>query len=488
MAPSSPRPHADGWQILLALALTPLLSTPLTAQSDDFQAGQVKVDGKTFPYRLLAPAKMEEGKRYPLVLFLHGAGERGENNSSQLRHFPERMASAEYRQKYPCFVLAPQCPEEQTWVEVNWSDKNSTPISDTPTPSMRAAILALQEVVNSQPVDAERILLTGLSMGGYGAWDLAMRHADWFAAAVPICGGGDERAIARLAGLPMQVWHGGSDGVVPPKRSRVMVKAAKELGMKIDYHEVKGIGHNSWVEAYGDDGCLDWLLAAKRNPGQRQLESARLLAQAMKKNEHVAFLGDSITQAGNAAGGYVDQIRKVALKMQPEAVVIPAGISGHKVPDLLKRVQRDVIDKKATLVFIYIGINDVWHSQSGNGTPPEQFESGLHTLIQQLKASGADVVLATPSVIGEKPAGENSLDKMLADYAAISRRVAAKENLILCDLSQSFADHLSIFNPKGLSKGVLTSDGVHLNPAGNTFLATEAAQALLRHLNRVNPQ
>ncbi len=467
--------------ILLSLPLpqdvpTPPLPTP------DCQAGQTVVDGESFPYLLLPPPKMEKGKRYPLVLFLHGAGERGDDNRAQWKHFPERMASAEYREKYPCFVLAPQCPENQSWVDVNWSDEKSTPIAATPTASMQAAIAALKEVVQNQPVDTDRILLTGLSMGGYGTWDLAMRHPDWFAGAVTICGGGDENSLPLLAGLPIQVWHGGSDGVVRPQRSRVMIEAAKKWKMPIEYFELKGIGHNSWVDAYGEKGCLDWLYAQKREPKKRQLATAQLLANAIDANERIGFLGDSITQSGAAAGGYVDQIRQILEIHMPTSAVIPAGISGHKVPDLLKRLKRDVLDHKATLIFLYIGINDVWHSQSGSGTPADQYEAGLHQLVQQLRESGATVVLAAPSVIGEKQQGQNGLDKMLAEFVGISKRVAAKEGLVFCNLNLAFADHLDVFGAAGdqrKSKGVLTSDGVHLNTAGNTFVATEAAIALL---------
>ena len=146
--------------------------------------------------------------------------------------------------------------------------------------------------------------------------------------------------------------------------------------------------------------------------------------------------------------------------------------------DLLARFKKDVIDQDATLVFIYIGINDVWHSTSGKGTPPDVFERGLHTLIQDLQASGATVVLATPNTIGEKPLGENDLDAMLEEFSAISRRVAREEDLTLCDLRRGFQDHLRIFNPSGMPKGILTTDGVHLNAAGNVFVATEAARAL----------
>ena len=343
---------------------------------------------------------------------------------------------------------------------------------------MRAAIAALHDVVRDFPVDPDRIVVTGLSMGGYGTWDLAARHPEWFAAAAPVCGGGDARAAARLTGLPISVWHGAADQAVPPDRSQVMVEALREANGNVEYHELDGVGHNAWVQAYGEDGCLDELFAARRDPQAGLDAAARLAAAAIASDERVAFLGDSITQSGNNTGGYVDLLRTAFASKRPDVQVIPAGISGHRVPNLLERFQRDVVDKDATLVFVYIGINDVWHSQSGKGTPADAYESGLRTIVRDLRASGADVVLATPSVIGERPVGENDLDEMLEQYAAISRQVASEEGATSCDLRRAFQAYLLMFNTAEGDRGVLTGDGVHLNAAGNVFVATQVARAL----------
>ncbi len=463
--------------LTLGLALLGLGTTGF-GQTAEPLPGQVELEGDTYPYLLLPPAELVEGKSYPLVLFLHGAGERGKDNKAQMSHFPERMAEMQAATGQACFILAPQCPKDVWWTPRTRGGQRGDYRLQPPVAPMQAVMAALQEVVRSQPIDLDRISLTGLSMGGFGSWDLAMRQPTWFSAVVPVCGGGDPRMVARLAGLPVQVWHGGDDNVVPTAMSQQMVAAMKELKLPVQYTELPGVGHFSWPQAYSDEACLELLMTSKRNPAAMQSETARLLAEAIDPNERIAFLGDSITQAGNRPGGYLDQVRTGIAAMRPEAVVIPAGISGHKVPDLLARYQKDVLDQKATMVFIYIGINDVWHSRSGKGTPIDEFESGLRKLIQDFRASGAEVVLATPSVIGEKPQGENGLDKMLEDFSAVSRRVAAEEGATLCDLRQSFFDSLRIFNPKDLGKGVLTSDGVHLNPAGNTFLAIESARAL----------
>ncbi len=197
----------------------------------------------------------------------------------------------------------------------------------------------------------------------------------------------------------------------------------------------------------------------------------------LKAKERIVFLGDSITQAGADKGGYITLIGDtLAVKHKDLGVeVLGAGISGNKVPDLQRRVEKDVIDKKPTLVFIYIGINDVWHGEMDPpmGTTPEKFEEGLKEVIGKITAAGARVVLCTPSVIGEKTDGKNPLDKKLDEYAAISRKVAKELKLPICDLRKAFLAHLKENNPTNKAKGVLTGDGVHLNAAGNRFVAEQ---------------
>ena len=200
----------------------------------------------------------------------------------------------------------------------------------------------------------------------------------------------------------------------------------------------------------------------------------------VKEGDRVVFLGDSITQAGAQKGGYVDLFRQAIAEEfgKDGVVVIGAGISGNKVPDCQKRLQKDVLEKKPTLVVIYIGINDVWHSTSNNGTPKDKFEAGLREMIQKIAEVGAKVVLCTPSVIGEKPDGSNSLDQMLEEYAEISRKVAKETKVELLDLRKLFIERLKSINPDNKPHSILTTDGVHLNAAGNTFVAASMLNAL----------
>ena len=206
----------------------------------------------------------------------------------------------------------------------------------------------------------------------------------------------------------------------------------------------------------------------------------------LKKGEVIAFFGDSITQGGARPGGYCKLIAGALQKRRSDlgVKIIYAGISGHKVPDLQKRLDRDVLKKKPTIVFIYIGINDVWHSVRGRGTSKKDFDAGLRDLIKKIKANGAKVVLCTPSTIGEKNDGSNKLDPMLKEYAAISRKVATDTGSTLCDLRKAFLDHLKKHNPENKQRGILTRDGVHLNKTGNEFVAAQAAEAIAKALKK----
>jgi lysophospholipase L1-like esterase len=200
----------------------------------------------------------------------------------------------------------------------------------------------------------------------------------------------------------------------------------------------------------------------------------------LQPRDRIVFLGDSITEAGAKPGGYVTLVKETiaARKKNLEVEVIGAGISGNRVPNLEQRLERDVLAKKPTLVVIYIGINDVWHSLKGGGTPKAEFDAGLRRIIEKIQSAGAKVILCTPSVIGERNDGANSLDTMLNEYAAVSRTVARETKAELLDLRRQFLAYLKKNNPKNAEKDLLTTDGVHLNAAGNRFVADRMLEAL----------
>jgi predicted peptidase len=212
-----------------------------------------------FKYRLLPPPRVEPGREYPAILFLHGAGERGTDNKLQLVYLPEQMARPEWRDKYPCYLIAPQCRPDRMWVDVQFGMRDSLPQAE-PTDQVQVAIGILQHVLEEYPVDRRRVYLTGLSMGGYGSWDLAARRPELFAAVAPICGGGDEAQAERLVGLPIWAWHGDQDNAVPVERSRRMIEAIRAAGGEPKYTELQGVGHDSWTPAYTDpQSVVPWL-------------------------------------------------------------------------------------------------------------------------------------------------------------------------------------------------------------------------------------
>lgn len=217
------------------------------------------------PFVVLPPAEVEPGQKYPLVLFLHGAGERGSDPALVLAHFPRLMATPEFRKRFPCYLVCPQCEAGKRWVEVDWSRQRHPVLQPEPTLMMQRAMASLDQALAEFPIDPDRTYLTGLSMGGFGSWDLAMRRPEQFAAVVPICGGGDPDKVQLVAKLPIWVVHGGADPVVPVARSREMVEALQKIGSPPRYSELKGVGHDSWTPAYTDpEGVVPWMFSQRR--------------------------------------------------------------------------------------------------------------------------------------------------------------------------------------------------------------------------------
>ena len=254
----------------VALATLLLMSTTLTAadakpdRRDRFEARTfVDADEGKLHYRLLRPKDYDPKQKYPLVLFLHGAGERGDDNSKQLVHAMNDFASDEIMAKYPAFVIAPQCPTGKRWVEVDWSADSHTMPAEPSVP-LRQALQIVKDLQKEFSVDADRLYITGLSMGGYGVWDAIQRHPDLFAAAAPVCGGGDPAFAKQIARIPIWAFHGAEDTAVKPKRSREMIAAIEAAGGKPKYTEYPKVGHNSWAPTYSDPALYAWLFAQKK--------------------------------------------------------------------------------------------------------------------------------------------------------------------------------------------------------------------------------
>jgi predicted peptidase len=240
-----------GVAVLLARAAEPNTDMQ-TAKEFKFQ----KVTQANVKYLLFLPKGYEanSGKRWPLMLFLHGAGERGSDVWKVATHGPPKIVA--HNPDFPFILVSPQCPEGEIW-------------------SGDQLLGLLDEITKTLQVDPRRVYLTGLSMGGYGTWDLGLSHPDRFAAIVPICGGGQlinillaEGAKGKaLKSLGVWAFHGGKDPIVPLEESQRMVEMLKKVGVKdVQLTVYPETGHDSWIQAYDDPKLYEWLLSHERKP------------------------------------------------------------------------------------------------------------------------------------------------------------------------------------------------------------------------------
>ena len=230
-------------------------------------------NGTSLPYRLMTPEPLSKGKdngKYPLVIFLHGAGERGTDNRNQLVHGAQMWMNPQTRHDYPCFVLIPQCPWEAFWAYKTWP-ASFMPESMPLTPEMPKAYEALKELIDSciamPHVDASRIYLMGLSMGAMCTYDLCCRFPQLFAAAVPICGTVNPARIISSDGIEkiaFSLYHGDADETVPVEGSRKAYCALKEKGTNVRLKEFPGCGHGSWNPAFTEPDLFPWLFKQRR--------------------------------------------------------------------------------------------------------------------------------------------------------------------------------------------------------------------------------
>jgi predicted peptidase len=232
--------------ILFGLALTGMARVRAADKDDRGFLHRVHkdADGKQAKYMLFVPFDYQGDKPYPLILFLHGAGETGTDGEKQAR---VGLGPA-IRKQEKTFGFIAVFPQSQ---KRNWRADSD---------DGQRAIHILDEVMKQYKVDAGRVYLTGLSLGGYGTWSLALKYPDRWAALVPICGGGDAKQVARIKHIPCWCFHGDADKAVPVARSREMMEALKTAGASPRYTEYPGVGHNSWDKAYATAELYDWLL------------------------------------------------------------------------------------------------------------------------------------------------------------------------------------------------------------------------------------
>ena len=220
--------------------------------------------GTKINYRIYLPNDYSTEKEYPLILFLHGAGQAGSDNESQLKLGicePFKNKSSEI---YDCIVLAPQCPSGCKWVDVqNWGDCKYDSEKIPESAPLAAVVELFIRTRTAYSVDKDRVYVTGLSMGGYGTWDLLVRHPDLFAAAMPLCGGADYRKAELIKDIPIWTFHGKLDGTVPYLGTEKMANTLKELGGNCRFTLYPTMEHGIWPTVYAREDILPWLLSKK---------------------------------------------------------------------------------------------------------------------------------------------------------------------------------------------------------------------------------
>ena len=217
----------------------------------------------TLLYRQYVTPDLPKDTKLPLILFMHGIGERGNDNAAQLKHGATdliKFAGA----NGGAIILAPQCPEDEMWVAGIDPKAPSHAMPAEPSNPMKLVLALVNETIEKMPVDPDRVYVTGLSMGGYGTWDIIQRRPKLFAAALPICGGGDASLASVIKNIPIWIVHGAADPVIPVARAHDMNTALQACGGNVQYTEYPDVDHDSWTQTYANPDILKWMFEQRR--------------------------------------------------------------------------------------------------------------------------------------------------------------------------------------------------------------------------------
>jgi len=462
----------------MRLLLTPFLLMLLVvaAVAEDFEARVHKQpDGVELPYRLLKPLNYDKATKYPLVVFLHGSGERGSDNAKQIGYIAGLTTNKELREKFPCFVIAPQCPDEKKWVEMPWDGITGDAPKET-SPVQQSLLGALDSLAKEFSLDPDRLYITGLSMGGYGTWDLITRFPDKWAAAIPICGGGDKARAGLAKPVPVWAFHGADDTVVLPVRTQDMVDGLRAAGGRASYTLYPAVSHDAWIQAYSEPNLLPWLFAQKRGQGAKLAlaYSEKTIPMPDEKyftgqgpitisdwfkghwiecrqrftktpdNEQgaVVFLGDSITEGWQTLA-----------KDFPRFKTANRGIAGDTSRGVLFRMD-EVLNLKPKAVSLLIGTNDL-----GLGGEPEQIAANIKEIVALLQKQNPKMPIVINRVMPRGKVPGLFPDKIQKLNGLIDELVKSNKRLTLCDTWSIFD------NGSGECKVEEFPDMLHLNPA-----------------------
>lgn len=254
------------------LAFAVFLSLVVSAKGQDktLFSREVLIKGHdSLHYRMLLPENFDAARKYPVLLFLHGAGERGNDNEAQLTHGAKLFLDKKVRQDFPAIVIFPQCPKNDYWSNVKFKDPKTGSRFDfqaggEPTRPMKLVMELMRDLKKRKFTDNDRIYVGGLSMGGMGTFEILRRKPKLFAAAIAICGGDNAANVRKYRKVPIWVFHGGKDDVVLPAESERVVSELKKLGSEVKYTLYPNANHNSWDPAFAEPELLPWLFSQKR--------------------------------------------------------------------------------------------------------------------------------------------------------------------------------------------------------------------------------
>lgn len=255
-------------KIVLLIAFA-LISSALIGQ-ESYQKGKFisPNTSDTLLYRYLTPENQKSGKKYPLVIFLHGSGERGSDNEAQLFHGGQMFLNPVYREKYPAFVIFPQCPAHLSGAYKRDSLVSLMPYDMPENPPLQSLMQTVIDLIDSYAdnpaVDSRRIYIMGISMGGMATFDLVCRFPEKFAAAIPICGSVNPKRLSAAQKVNFRIFHGDADKAVPTEGSREAYRALRAMGANVEYIEFAGCTHNSWNPAFNYPDFMEWLFSKKR--------------------------------------------------------------------------------------------------------------------------------------------------------------------------------------------------------------------------------